>query len=309
MSVLDIYNAFMEIRQSEDFNIAETMYLLSREGDLDLDFDTLHRLSEKTMDACYLSPDPLLHAERVEAVRSIFDIGLKGDRAYPFPDLPQMSQEQLAEMLLCLSDNSFMILMDTVAYNNRDHYYPEFYGSQDWKQDVKAATKEIEAFLGRELTLDRRIKAAATLSPHTVPADGQIVVNSLNKLPIYTVSLVDSMGYWDGSESSVKSFVSKQESLDYAYEKYCAFWENAARDEAPALEPLLSRDAFDKAIAEDTYVCIQFDDYHIQVEVYEQELELVPQKTSSLDDIIRSVAKEQQNQATKEFTKSDDLSR
>lgn len=121
MSVLDIYNDLMDLRlQSEDFNIAETMYLLSREGDLDLDFDSLQRLAEKTLDACYLSTESLLHAERVEAIHSIFDMGLKGDRAYPFPDLPKMSQARLAELLLSLSDDSFMILMDTVAYNNQE---------------------------------------------------------------------------------------------------------------------------------------------------------------------------------------------
>jgi len=170
VSVFDTYLLLSDLKTHKDFPVAETMYLLNREGDIDLDSVTLQRLAEKTLNVCYTSGEPLLHAERVEAVRSIFDLGLKGQRAYPFPDLPKMSQDQLAEMLLGLSDDSFRILMDTVAYNNQEYYCSEYSGTELWAQEVDRATAEIEAFLARVESLDNRIESAASKAQQGIPS-------------------------------------------------------------------------------------------------------------------------------------------
>jgi len=129
------------------------------------------------------------------------------------------------------------------------------------------------------------------------------------KMTIHTVSLVNSEGYWDGSESIVESFISKQDCLDVAYQKYESIWKEAKANDVPDLPRKMSKKQFEAQVLRDDYVVIQFDDHHVQVEVYEQELDLVPQKASSLDDMIRSAAKEQQNQAARDPGKTDDLSR
>ena len=170
MSVLDTYNALMELREREDFPLAETMYLLDKDLDLDFDSATLQRLAQKTLDACYKCYEPLLHAERVEAVRSILVLGLHGQRAYPFPDLPDLSQEQMADLLLNLSENSFCILMETVAYNNQEYYCSEYSGTELWAQEVDRATAEIEAFLARVESLDSRIESAASKAQQGIPS-------------------------------------------------------------------------------------------------------------------------------------------
>lgn len=92
-------------------------------------------------------------------------------------------------------------------------------------------------------------------------------------MKVYVVNTVVSDGYSDGSESNPAVFCSKEDALNYAYEEYVRQFEGykfeTGKDENDC--ELLSREEFDAD--ESNYIVIQGHDSHVQVELYEREID------------------------------------
>lgn len=92
---------------------------------------------------------------------------------------------------------------------------------------------------------------------------------------VYGVTVIDSDGLGDGTESWTKLFADKEEAEKYAYEQYkecfdCFDFEDGkdANDNPP-----LSEEKFlDEVRSQSAYAYIQGHSSHIQVELFEQEL-------------------------------------
>lgn len=114
-------------------------------------------------------------------------------------------------------------------------------------------------------------------------------------IELYGISVVNSAGYWGGNESQVDIFVSLQDSLDFAYKKYLHTWEEAREADVPDLPSKMPKKIFETQMIQFGSVCVKFDDFHVNIERFAQEIVFLPQRTSSLDTIIQSAAKTKHN--------------
>ena len=97
---------------------------------------------------------------------------------------------------------------------------------------------------------------------------------AVGSIPVYGISIVNSEGFMDGSESYVEVFSSLQESLDYAFEKYKTTWNNLKNDGVLSGQRMLSKKGFMSQMVKLRGVNIQLDDCHISFERFETELKV-----------------------------------
>lgn len=95
------------------------------------------------------------------------------------------------------------------------------------------------------------------------------------ELSLYVLSIVNSEGYGDGTESDVQIFEDFSSMASKAYYYYREYWkrlENMGEDSDDNGSTFLNEDHFISELANEQYVVIQFHDYHVQFEYSKKKL-------------------------------------
>ena len=143
-------------RQDPNYYIAENMEYLAREG-CDLSERDLFTLAVKVQEAAYTSTEPLLHHERLDAVRYLLEYGIREDR---FDFLPTLTAEQAKAFLLSADEYDVCTLVDMVASDNRDHYASDNAYSISKQQDGQRLFKALEQAANQKTPLLAQIQDA-----------------------------------------------------------------------------------------------------------------------------------------------------
>jgi len=106
-------------RQDSNYLIAENMEYLFREVGVDFTESELFNLAVKVQEAAYASTEPLLHQERLDAVRCLLEYGISEKR---FGFLPTLTAEQTKDFLLTAERSVLATLIDIVGADNREYY-------------------------------------------------------------------------------------------------------------------------------------------------------------------------------------------
>lgn len=125
-----------------------------------------------------------------------------------------------------------------------------------------------------------------------VMEEGQDFVKPSGKVSVHGISIVNSEGFMDGTESCVQVFGSLQEGLDYAFGRYKEtvqgynddFIQNGLGERLRCMSPK----AFSREMMLYGYVTIQLEDHHINFERFVRELD-VP-KSRSIDSLIQDAS-------------------
>ena len=87
---------------------------------------------------------------------------------------------------------------------------------------------------------------------------------------IYGWTLVNSDGIGDGTESFTRLFTDKEKAIDDAYNNYVCSLDNYGTDDID--DDVLDEETFKNEINEYNYVVSQYPDFHMQWEIFEQEI-------------------------------------
>lgn len=110
-------------------------------------------------------------------------------------------------------------------------------------------------------------------------------VRPAEKVKVYGISIVNSEGFMDGSESYVDVRGSLRESLAYAYGRYKDTWQELKDNGELSGARLKPQRVFEDELMKYGYVGIQLDDYHVCFERFEREMSIP--RNLSVDSLIQ----------------------
>ena len=141
-------------RDGEDlFYIANVYYSLSfHDSEEDISREELLKLTEKIVDASYLSSVPLLTAERVDAVNAMLEFGITAKHSQV---LPELTPEQAKKVLLNCELEEFCTIVDQLAVDNHHFYEPDKDDITD--ADIDKVEKAVVEILREPMALENAI--------------------------------------------------------------------------------------------------------------------------------------------------------
>lgn len=152
------YARITELRQDQNYLLADDMVRLN---ETDLTPKDLYRICCKVQKAAYLSAEPFLHGERVDAARYLLEYGLGNSRIENrFFYLPKLTQEQAKDFLLNASLTEVRTLIDIVASENRDLYSVERGIDLLDTADGQTLLTTLTAFANKKQSLDIQMHTA-----------------------------------------------------------------------------------------------------------------------------------------------------
>lgn len=116
------YANIIKLQEDQNYLVAEDM---ARLDEIELEGKDLYRICCKLRKAAYLSTEPFLHQERLDAVRYLLEYGLNTGMSNRFSYLPKLTHAQAKDFLLSASQTEVCLLVDIVASENRDYYSVE----------------------------------------------------------------------------------------------------------------------------------------------------------------------------------------
>ena len=163
---LDHYAKILELRWDQNYLVADDMARLS---ETELTPKELYRICCKVQKAAYLSAEPFLHQERVDAVRYLLEYGIGNSYSNRFSYLPKLSREQVKDFLLSASLTDVRTLIDIVASENRELYSVE--RGIDILQDAdgRMLVAQLTDFANGKPSLGLQVQAAEQHQEHPAP--------------------------------------------------------------------------------------------------------------------------------------------
>lgn len=144
-------------RDGEDlFYIANVYYTLSfHESEQNISREELLKLTEKIVDASYISVVPVLTAERVDAVKAMLECGITEKRSVV---LPELTPEQAKKVLLNCELEDFCTIVDQLAVDNQQFYAPD--KNDITSEDIDNVEKAVADILREPMALEEVISNA-----------------------------------------------------------------------------------------------------------------------------------------------------
>lgn len=138
------------------FYIANVYYTLSlAETENELTRDELLKLTERIIEASYVSVVPLLTAERVDAVRTMLEDGITARRSAV---LPELTSEEAKKVLLTCELEDFATIVNQLAVDNQRFYAPD--RDDITEQDIDKVEKAVLSILDEPVALEDAISIA-----------------------------------------------------------------------------------------------------------------------------------------------------
>lgn len=140
----------------ELFYIASIIDGLERE-EVPLETEEMLAMTQRILDISNCSVVPLLTAERVDAVCTLLNNGMRHTRS---PEFPEASAEQMKEILFTCDIDVFAEIVETVALDNQEFYGPENQYSQDAIEQRNASINFMESVINKKTSLEHLIVSA-----------------------------------------------------------------------------------------------------------------------------------------------------
>lgn len=152
------YIRIRDLRQDQNYLLADDMVHLS---ETDLSPKELYHICCKVQNAAYLSTEPFLHQERVDATRYLLEYGIGNSRiGNRFSYLPKLTREQAKDFLLSASLTEVCTLIDIVASENREFYSVERGIDLLDTTDGQTLVTSLTAFANKKQALDIQMHKA-----------------------------------------------------------------------------------------------------------------------------------------------------